>query len=85
MESIVKLDIFFFITSISVVVFTVLSIIIGFYIIKIVKNFSHISETLKNSVDDADDSLREMGEHVRESAVFNFIFGKKRKPTKSRN
>ncbi len=85
MESIIKSDIFFFITSISVVVLTVFLGIIGFYIVRIVRNFSHISETLKNSVDDADSEVREMVEHVKESAVFNFIFGKKKKHTKSRN
>lgn len=78
MESFIKADIFFFISSISVIIFTVFFIIIGFHLAKVMKNFSHISEKLKNAVDDADSELREMSEHVRESAIFNFIFGKKK-------
>jgi len=84
MESIIQSDIFFFITSISVIIFTIFFVIIGFHLVKIMKNFSHISEVLKNTVDSADSELREMSEHVRNSAIFNFIFGKKkvRKTTK---
>lgn len=78
MESIIQSDIFFFITSISVIIFTVFFIIIGFYLVKIMKNFSRISEVLKDTVDDADKEIREIGEHVRESAIFSFIFGKKK-------
>ena len=84
MESIIQSDIFFFITSISIIIFTVFFIIIGFYVIKIVKNFSRISEVLKDGVNTADAEIREIGEHVRESAIFSFIFGKKRKRTKNK-
>lgn len=84
MESIVKSDIFFFISSISVIIITVLFVIVGFYCVKIMKNFSEISKTLKSAVGTADAELREMGDHVRESPLFSFIFGrpkaKKRSP-----
>ena len=82
MESILKSEIFFFISSISVVLITVIFIIIGFYLIKIMKNFSHISESLKNTVDGATSSLEEVGEHIKESPMFTFFFGKKRKSKK---
>jgi hypothetical protein len=78
MEPLLKSDIFFFITSVSVVLLTVIFIIIGVYLIKIMKNFSHMSETLKKTVDDTDDELRDIGVHVRESPIFTFIFGRKR-------
>ena len=78
MQSILKSDIFFFISSISIILITVIFIIIGVYLIRIMKNFSEISEKLKQSVDDATDELRDMSEHVRESAVFRFIFGHKK-------
>ncbi len=84
MQSIMKADIFFFITSISIVLLTVIFIIIGFYVIKITKNFSDISEKLKQSVDSATDELKDMGEHVRQSPIFSFIFGRPKK-TKKRN
>ncbi len=82
MESILKSEIFFFISSISVVLITVIFIIIGFYMIKIMKNFSHISESLKNTVDGATISLEEVGEHIKESPIFSFFFGKKKRSKK---
>lgn len=78
MESILKADIFFFISSVFFILLTILLVIIGFHLLKIMRNFSHISEKLRNAVDDTDSELREMAQHVRESFVFNFIFGKKK-------
>jgi hypothetical protein len=78
MEPILKSEIFFFITSIFVVVFTAVFIIFGFYLIRIMKNFSDISEQLKNSANNAEKELRDMSVHVRESPIFNFIFGKRK-------
>lgn len=82
MESILKSEIFFFISSVSVVLITVIFIIIGFYLIKIMKNFSHISEVLKNTVDGAASSLEEVGNDIKESILFKFFFGSKRKKSK---
>ena len=83
MESIIRSDIFFFITSVSVIVFTIFFIIIGFYFVRIMRNFAHVSDTLKKAVDDTDIELRDMVEHVRESTAFSFIFGKKKTKKKS--
>ncbi len=82
MESIFKSDIFFFITSISVILFTIIFIISGFYFIKIMKNFSDISEILKNTVKKTEDGISEIGERITESLIFSFIFGKKKKSKK---
>lgn len=78
MESILKSDIFFFITSISVVVLTLVLLVVLFYFIKIMRNFYKISNILKNYAEDADEELREIGEHVRNSRLFTFFFGKER-------
>ena len=79
MQEVLQSQIFFFITSIFVVVLIVMAIICGFYIIRILKNFSDISKTLKNTVDEAHGELSRMGEHVRESKLYTFFFGKKKK------
>jgi hypothetical protein len=78
MEPILKSEIFFFIASVSTVIFTVVFIIFSFYLIRTMKNFSEISEKLKSSVKDAETELRDMSIHVRESPIFNFIFGKRK-------
>jgi flagellar biosynthesis/type III secretory pathway M-ring protein FliF/YscJ len=82
MESILKSEIFFFISSISVILITIIFVIVGFYLIKIMRNFSHISERLKETVDGAASSLEEVGDNIKESRIFRFFFGKKRKNKK---
>lgn len=82
METILKSEIFFFISSISVILITIIFVIVGFYLIKIMRNFSHISERLKETVDGAASSLEEVGDNIKESRIFRFFFGKKRKNKK---
>jgi uncharacterized membrane protein len=78
MNSLIQADIFFFITSIFVVVLTIVLIIGGYYLIKSLRNFYHISELVKNYAKDTDDELRDIGEHIRNSPIFRFIFGKRK-------
>jgi hypothetical protein len=78
MESILKSDIFFFITSISVVVITLTFFVAGCYFIKILINFHKISIILKKHTEDIDSELRDMGNHIRQSPLFTFIFGKEK-------
>lgn len=78
MESILKSDVFFFITSIAVVIFTLVFLIAGFYFIKILRNFYKISKILKKNVESVDENLRELGEQIRQSKLFTFLFGKEK-------
>ncbi len=78
MESIMKSDIYFFITSISVIIITVFILVALFYFIKMLKNFYKISEILKNYAEDADSGLRDLGNSIRQSPLFTFIFGKEK-------
>ena len=82
MESILKSEIFFFISSISVILITVIFVIVGIYLIKMMRNFSKISDRLKETVDGATLSLSEVGDNIKESPLFSFLFGKKRKTKK---
>ncbi len=83
MESILKADIFFFVTTIAVVVLVLFFLVALFYFIKMVRNFYKISKILKNCAEDADSELRELGEQIRQSPLFVFLFGKE-KNTKDR-
>jgi hypothetical protein len=78
MESILKSDIFFFISSISVVIITLVLLTAGFYFIKILRNFYKISNILKNYTESTAVELKEMAEHIRQSRLFTFIFGKEK-------
>jgi len=79
MENLLHSEIFFFITTIFVVVLITVLIIGGVYLIKVLRNFSTMSRILKDGVMDAENELREMGTHVSDSPVFKFIFGSRRK------
>ena len=79
MESILKADIFFFISSISVVIITLVLLVAGFYFIKIIRNFYKISNILKDYTENANKELRDMGDHVRNSPLFTFLFGKEKR------
>ncbi len=78
MNSLIHADIFFFITAIFVVVLTVILLIGGYYLIKGLRNFYAISEIVKNYAEDTEDELRDIGEHIRNSPIFTFIFGKRK-------
>lgn len=79
MESILKSDIFFFISSTSIIIITIIIIIFSFYLIKIMRNFSDISDTLKKTVNDVSSSLEEVGDNIKESLIYKFFFRKKNK------
>jgi MFS-type transporter involved in bile tolerance (Atg22 family) len=88
MESILKADIFFFITSIFVTIVAIITIIVGVYFILVIRNFYKISKILKGYAESTDASLRELGEQIRNSKLFTFLFGKektKREPEKHSN
>jgi uncharacterized membrane protein len=78
MESILRSDIFFFITSICVILITLVFLIAGFYFIKMLRNFYKISSILKNYTEDTKNELRDLSHHIRHSPLFTFIFGKEK-------
>jgi len=78
MESILRSDMFFFITSISVIIITVFFLVALFYFIKMLRNFYKISSILKNYTENTETELKEMGSHIRQSPIFTFIFGKEK-------
>jgi hypothetical protein len=78
MESILKSDIFFLITSISVVIITLVLLVAGFYFIKILRNFYKISNILKNYTESTEAELKDVASHIRQSSLFTFFFGKEK-------
>lgn len=78
MESVLKSDIFFFISSICVVLVTLIILIIGVYFIKTMINFYKISKIFKKYVKDTEIELHELGNHIRQSKLFTFFFGKEK-------
>lgn len=85
MEPILKSEIFFFIASIFSVVMTIVLAVAGFYLIGILRNFHAISAVFKKAVDNADESLEEIAESIKNSMIFQFLFGKKKSKKSKKN
>ena len=77
METLIHADIFFFITSIAVVILTIILAIAGFYFIRILRSFDAISEKLKETVNTASDDIQDIVSQVHESPAFRFLFGRR--------
>jgi hypothetical protein len=79
MDSFIHADIFFFITSVAVILMAVLFCMAGFYLIPTLKNFRDISKTLKRGVEKAEEGIENAYNHVEDSPIFRFIFGRGKK------
>ncbi len=82
MEPILKSDIFFFISSVSVVILTILLSIGVFYLIKILRDFSKISETLSQTASDIGEKVKNMQEDISKIPIIGFLFRSKHKKNK---
>ena len=78
MESILKSDIFFFITSIAVIILTLALLTALYYFIRMMMNFYKISKVLRCHVESTEQELHELGSHIRQSPLFTFFFGKEK-------
>lgn len=84
MDTVLQADIFFFISTIAVVIFSVLLLVAIYYLRETLQNFRDISRTLKNGVNSASEKVGDAFSDVEDSAVYQFIFGKKKKSKKSK-
>lgn len=85
MESMLKADIFFFATIAAAVLLLLLFIMALFYFIyflRIVRNFYKISKTLRTYVEEVDSGLKALGEKIKNSPLFVFLFGEDEKKEK---
>lgn len=92
METIIQADIFFFISSVAVIVFSICAIIIMIYVTRILRDMKHISK----KVSEEGDKIIEDVEYLRETAktegmkmknvadFFINLFIRRQKKTKAR-
>ncbi len=82
MDTITNSEIFFFISSIGFVLLWILTAIFLVYLIRATNTLGRIMEKVEDDVESVGDTTKEMLEDIRESAVFSFLFKKKRKKNK---
>ena len=84
MSTLLQSQVFFFISSVGFVVLWILTAIFLFYLIRITRAFSRIMDKIEDNINKIGDTTKEMLEDLRDSALFNFFFRKKKKSRKGR-
>ena len=79
MSTLLQSQVFFFISSVGFVLLWVLSAILIFYIIRVTKTFSRIMDKVESNINNLGDTTKEMLGDLRDSAIFSFIFRKKKR------
>lgn len=74
METLIKADIFFFISSVATVVLAILASILLFYLIKAGKNLYILSEALKSGLKESEEFVAELKERLEDNMVFRLFF-----------
>lgn len=82
MNTLVHADIFFFVTTIAVIILVVLLSIALIYFIQILRNFRDISNTVRKGVDHASTHIEDLMESLENNMIFRFLFRKKKKRKK---
>jgi hypothetical protein len=74
METLIKADIFFFISSVATIVLTILSSILLFYLIKAGKNLYALSDALKGGLKESEKFALELKDRLEDNLVFRLFF-----------
>lgn len=74
METVMKADIFFFISSIATVIIAVLLSIVLYYFIKAGKNLYLISEKLQDHFKESEEFVDELKERLEDNMIFRLFF-----------
>lgn len=69
MSDFYKQDVFFFLASVLVVSVTLLAIIVGYYLVRIVKAINYISQKAKNESDLIAEDLSDLRENVKGQSI----------------
>lgn len=79
MDSVMKADIFFFISSIAVIVLTV-GVLIGlYYVTRSLQRLERLAKRLEEKMYAATEDVQELGEGIKESFLYKLIFKKKKR------
>ena len=84
METVMKADIFFFISSVATVVLVILASILLLYFIKAGRNLYLLSEALKGRFKDSEEFVAELRDRLENNMIFRLFFPPSRKRKQAR-
>ena len=82
MDTNTSVHVFFIISSVGFVILWILTGIFLFYLIRAMKSFSRIMDTVEKDVNRINEAAADVLLDIRESTIFNFIFGNRKKARK---
>ena len=74
METLLKADIFFFISTLGTVVTTAMIAVLLFYLIKAGKGLNNLLEMLQNNLGAGEEYLTDLRERLEDNVIFRFFF-----------
>ena len=84
MDTFMKADIFFFVATIAVALFTLVVIVIGVYVARFMRTCNRIARNVEERADEIGEDVEEMIDDVRESFLFRLMFPKAKKRSKNK-
>lgn len=75
---------FFFVSSVGFILLWVLTAVFLFYLIRATSSLSRIIEKAEKDIDRLGDTTKELLAEVKDSAIFSFLFKKKKKSRKEK-
>ncbi len=73
MESFMKADVFFFISSLSSIVLSVLAAILLLYLIGVARNLHSLTEMIKEGVENSGEFIEDLGESIKDNMFFRML------------
>ncbi len=79
MDTLIQANIFFFITSISVIAISFFVVLLVIKLKKLVSSLNDLVDKLKNTSDYVGDEAKEIMEDIKQSPVFRLLFPRRKK------
>lgn len=79
MDTLIQSQVFFFISSVGFIMLWILLAIFLVYVIRFMHSFSKIMYKLEENLDNISDTTKDMLLDMKDSAIFKFLFGHKKK------
>lgn len=80
MESLIHADIFFFLTSIAIIVAIIILVLAGWYLVQTLRNVRDISYKLNRVAGVAEEDFHHVHARFKDTWLGAMLFGKKEKP-----
>jgi uncharacterized protein YoxC len=79
MDTFSQTQVFFFISSLGFILLWIFIAIFLFYLIRVTSSLSRIMEKFEKDINNIGDTTKELLNDMRDNAIFNFLFGKKKR------